>query len=103
MADRVYKTGSVTATGVIVSLGVEDCALPVGLAAGGTFVGTVTCEISFDPEAGSPTWIKFGTDVTAPGTWKLDVPAKAVRLRCSAYTSGTIVGGVGAAVGPQVL
>lgn len=99
MSDRVYKVGSVTSAAVIVSLGVEDCALPVGLAVGGTFVGTVTCEISYDSDATSPTWIKFGTDLTAPGTWKLDVPAKAVRLRCSAYTSGTIIGGVGASVG----
>jgi hypothetical protein len=99
MADRVYKSGSVTATGTIVQLGVEDCLLPVGLAIGGTFVGTVTCEISYDSDAASPTWIKFGTDLTAPGTWKLDVPAKAVRLRCSAFTSGTIVGGAGMQVG----
>lgn len=102
MADHVYKTGSVTATGVIVALGIEDCSVPVGLACGGTFVGTVTCEISYDSDAASPTWIKFGTDLTAPGTWKVDVPCKAVRLRCSAFTSGTIVGGVGAVVGPIV-
>lgn len=100
MADRVYKTGSVTATGVIVSIGTEDSALPVGLAVGGTFVGTVLCEISYDPEAGSPTWMPFGSALTAPGTFKVDVPCKGVRLRCSAFTSGTIVGGVGTEVGP---
>lgn len=94
--DTTYKTGSVVATGVIASIGSEHCELPVGAAVGGTFVGTVTCEISYDPEATSPTWIKFGTDLTAPGTWKMDIPAKAVRLRCSAFTSGTIVGGIGA-------
>ena len=99
MADRVYRAGSVTATGVIVQMGVEDALLPVGLAVGGTFVGTVLCEISYDTDAGSPTWVQFGASVTAPGTFKVDVPCKGVRLRCSAYTSGTIVGGVGAQVG----
>lgn len=98
MADRSYKTGSVTATGVICALGTEAAELPVGGLIGGTFVGTVICEVSYDPEAGSPTWVAFGTNLTAPGTWKVDVPVKAVRLRCSAYTSGTIVGGLGAEV-----
>jgi hypothetical protein len=95
----VSGPGSVTATGVICQLGVEDCQLPVGGACGGVFVGTVTCEVCYDPAAVSPTWIKFGTDLTAPGTWKVDVPVKAVRLRCSAFTSGTIVAGLGAFVG----
>jgi hypothetical protein len=101
MGDRVYKTGSVTATGVILSLGVEDGKLPVGLAVGGTFVGTVFCEISFNPEDASPTWVQFGSSLTAPGTVKVDIPCKGVRLRCSAFTSGTIVGGAGVEVGPS--
>lgn len=96
MADTAFKTGSVSATGTICSLGTEDASLPVGAAIGGTFVGTVICEVSYDTEAAAPTWVAFGTNLTAPGTWKVDVPVKGVRLRCSAYTSGTIVGGIGA-------
>ena len=94
-----YATGSVTATGVICSIGADDCVLPLGAAIGGTFVGTVLCEISYNPEAAVPTWVPFGSALTAPGTFKVDVPVKAVRLRCSAFTSGTIVGGMGVANG----
>jgi hypothetical protein len=96
MADTSYVTGSVTSAAVICSIGSDGSALPVGAAVGGTFVGTVLCEVSYNPEAGSPTWIAFGAALTAPGTFKVDVPVKAVRLRCSAFTSGTIVGGIGA-------
>lgn len=96
MADTTYVTGSVTATGVICSVGAENSGLPVGAAVGGTFVGTVLCEISYDPDATVPTWIQFGSALTAAGTVKVDIPCKAVRLRCSAFTSGTIVGGIGA-------
>lgn len=96
MADTTFDTGSVTATGVICSLGTEDAAQPVGAAIGGTFVGTVICEICYDPEAAVPTWVAYGTNLTAPGTWSVTIPVKAVRLRCSAFTSGTIVGGIGA-------
>lgn len=98
MASRDFKTGSVVATGVIASIGCENSPLPVGCVVGGTFVGTVLCEVCFDPEAGSPTWVPFGAGLTAPGTVKVDIPCKAVRLRCSAFTSGTIFGGVGADV-----
>lgn len=96
MARTQYESGSVTATGVICSLGAVDAELPVGGAIGGTFVGTVICEISYDPDAAVPTWVAFGTNLTAPGTWNVNIPCKAVRLRCSAFTSGTIVGGLGA-------
>lgn len=91
--------GSVTATGVIATLGVEDCQVPVGVLVGGTFVGTVLVEVCYDPQAVSPTWVQFGSSVTAPGTVKVDIPVKAVRARCSAFTSGTIVAGIGALIG----
>lgn len=94
-----YAKGSVTATGVICQIGTDDGVLPVGALVGGTFVGTVACEVSYDPEAVSPTWVNFATALTAPGTFKVDVPVKAVRLRCTAFTSGTIVGGLGVAQG----
>lgn len=95
MAIQTFKTGSVTATGVICSLGVTGSNLPIGLLVGGTFVGTVKVEVSYDPEVTSPTWVQFSTDLTAAGTVKLDIPVKAVRLRCSAFTSGTIQGAIG--------
>lgn len=91
--------GSVTATGVITQLGVEDAQVPVGVIIGGTFVGTVLVEVAFDPQAVSPTWVQFGSPLTAPGTVKVDIPVKAVRARCSAFTSGTIVAGIGALLG----
>ncbi|HEY6018723.1 MAG TPA: hypothetical protein VIY48_02185 [Candidatus Paceibacterota bacterium] len=93
-----YAVGSVTATGVIASLGCEDCSIPVGVLVGGTFVGTVLVEVCFDSQAASPTWVQFGSSLTAPGTVKVDIPCKAVRARCSAFTSGTIVAGVAVSV-----
>jgi len=99
MINSNFATGSVTATGVICQMGVEDCQVPVGCLVGGTFVGTVLVEVCYDPQAVSPTWVAFGSSLTAPGTAKIDVPVKAVRLRCSAFTSGTIVGGIGALMG----
>lgn len=96
MADTAYKTGSATAVGVIASLGCDDTDLPVAVIVGGTFVGTVKVEVCFDPDATSPTWVQFGSDVTAPGVVKVDMPCKAVRARCSAFTSGTIFAGIAA-------
>lgn len=93
---QVFKVGTATAVDAagFLSVGCEGANLPVAAVVGGTFVGTVIVEVSMDPEAGSPTWIPFGAAITAPGTAKVDIPCKAVRLRCSAYTSGTIVGGL---------
>jgi len=90
-----YATGSVTATGTICQLGTTQASLPVGALVGGTFVGTVQVQVSYDPEATSPTWVLFSSALTAAGTVKVDIPVKAVRLQCTAYTSGTIVGGLG--------
>lgn len=101
MLNSLYQSGSVTATGVICQIGVEDCQIPVGAGVGGTFVGTVLVEITYDNPGVvvSPTWIAFGSAITAPGTAKIDIPVRAVRLRCSAFTSGTIVAGLGAMTG----
>jgi hypothetical protein len=93
---QAYASGSVTATGVACSLGVEGFPAPYGAIVGGTFVGTVKVEVSNDPAATSPTWIQFGSDLTAPGSVKVDIPVKAVRVRCSAFTSGTISCYIGA-------
>ena len=80
-------------------LGTEDMVMPVAVLIGGTFVATVKVEVSNDPEAASPTWTQFGADVTAAGTVKVDIPVKAVRLRVSAYTSGTVAGYISGARG----
>jgi hypothetical protein len=77
----------------------------------GTFVGTMSFEISLD---GGTTWVAFGmtpsTDLragvivataTAPGVWLSPVQHAAIphfRARCSAFTSGTIVVTVAAGV-----
>lgn len=85
--------GSVTATGVIATLDLQDAqataagACAVG-AVGGTFVGTAVVEISLD----GVTFATYGAALTAPGAVKIDVPCRQARVRCSAYTSGTIVG-----------
>lgn len=95
----VAPVASVTATGVITSLGVEDCQLPIGVIVAGTFTATVLVEVSYDPGAASPTWVQFGSSLSAAGTVKVDIPVKAVRVRCSAFTSGTITAGIGAFFG----
>lgn len=98
-----YSYASGTAVAVVAAgfafLGTEDMVMPVGVLIGGTFVGTVLVECCNDPAAGSPTWVPFGSAVTVPGTVKIDIPVKAVRLRCSAYTSGTIQGYISGAKG----
>ena len=88
-----FATGSVTATGVICSLGVQDIdwSVGVGAAVGGTFVGTCLCEVTYD----GTTWVQFGNSATAGATWQITQPVLDVRLRCSAFTSGTLTGGIG--------
>ena len=95
---QTFTSGSVTSTGVICSLGVEGSKLPTGVLVGGTFVGTAKVEVSDNPEAGSPTWTQYGADLTAPGTVEISIPVKAVRVRCSAYTSGTVEAYIGTPV-----
>lgn len=55
----------------------------------GTWVGTVIIERSFD---GGTTWIEIGSSTTNGDTHTQYEPERGVlyRLRCSAYTSGTI-------------
>lgn len=97
-ANVQYVVNTVAAASVITQFGMEDCELPAGVGVGNTFVGTVVCEVCYDPASGSPTWIQFGAALTAPGTFKIDIPVKAVRARCSAYTSGSITAGIGVQV-----
>lgn len=94
------KTDSFTATGngTAVTLGKGHFGFSYG--PGTTPVGTLVCEISFDEGS---TWqickVPGGTSdasMTAAGMLTLFNPMEQarVRTRCSAYTSGTLVGGI---------
>lgn len=56
----------------------------VGYLVGGTFVGTILIEVSFDS---GTTWVEYAS-LTAPAIAAITVPVQQVRARCSAYTSG---------------
>jgi hypothetical protein len=58
----------------------------IGYLVGGTFVGTIKIEVSFD----GTTFVELAS-LTAPGVALITVPVKQVRARCSAYTSGLAV------------
>lgn len=53
----------------------------------GTFTATLKVEISND----NTTWVQSGSDITAAGVTTISARAKFIRVRCSAYTSGTAV------------
>lgn len=83
--------GSVTATGTICSFDISAFR-HFSTCVGGTFVGTVQTQVSFD---GGTTWVLFGSAVTAPASVSYtNAAATLVRLQCTAFTSGTIVGGI---------
>ena len=72
----------------------DDASAPFNFSLWGTFVGTVIPERSFDS---GTTWLPYtalGTAIsfTAPCSETFEEPEKGVlwRVRCSAYTSGTI-------------
>lgn len=54
----------------------------------GTFTATYKIELSND----GTTWVQDGADITAAVTQKVTGRAKFLRIRCSAYTSGTPAG-----------
>ena len=91
-------TGSLTAANQAVTVNANTDEL-VGVQITGTFVGTVTFEATVDGTtwvatamyaAATPTTIV--TTATAAGLWRGTVaPFSQFRVRCSAYTSGTIV------------
>jgi hypothetical protein len=95
----VSGPGSVTATGVICQLGVEDCQLPVGGVAAESSLVLLPAKSATILRLFRPRGSSLVLDLTAPGTCQGRRAVKAVRLRCSAFTSGTIVGGLGAFVG----
>jgi hypothetical protein len=92
-------TGSHTATGSSASFAPESAqnrnsSAPFNFSLWGTFVGTVIVDRSFD---GGTTWLPLtalGTSIsfTAPCSEVFEEPEDGViyRVRCSAYTSGTI-------------
>lgn len=57
----------------------------------GTFTATYQVQESFD---GGTSWVNKGSALTAAGAVAIDDAATAVRLNCTAYTSGTPVAGV---------
>jgi hypothetical protein len=70
-------------TGQVVDIAHAETA---GVFVGGTFVGTILIEVSFD----GTNWATYATH-TAAGTTLIAIPVKQVRARCSAYTSGLAV------------
>lgn len=100
IAQDEFRNGSLTAAQDVVELAQPGTAT-VMVQLTGTFVGTVVFEVNVDQGA-SPTWgatkaqtVSDGsivTSATAPGVFRVDVSgAREFRVRCSAYTSGTVV------------
>lgn len=92
----VAETGSFTATGNSNEFGANG---PFNVFIGGPFTGTVVLERLAAGAAGALVgWVPVSIDMTnnfsatAPGSWRVDEFGEGVRyrLRCSAYTSGTI-------------
>lgn len=92
-ANLATPASGFVATGVGTAVDVAGYDVPVGVAIGGTFVGTLQVEISCD---GGATWVPFGSALTAPGTVKIDIPVQQVRANCKAWTSGAILVALGA-------
>lgn len=75
----------------------------VGIQITGTFVGTVQFEqtVGIQQTGVTPTWVSLtmtpsnsavtATSATTTGLWTAAVTADRIRIRCSAYTSGTVV------------
>ncbi len=98
------KTGALTATNsactatACVQMPVIAAANGVGIQITGTFVGTITFEVSVD----GTNWVAAAaavtvatearvTTATAPGLWQINVAGyTGMRARCTAFTSGTI-------------
>lgn len=84
-----FDLGDLTATGAgsaVETAHLED----VGVMVGGTFVGTVDVEVSFDGSTFAPHPTLNGQ--TAPFAGTIGFPCKQVRLNVTAYTSGTLEG-----------
>lgn len=86
-----YDLGAFTAVSTGSAVDVSDSE-EYAVAVSGTFVATIQVEVSHD----GTNWAKFGADVTAPGTVKVDIPVKMIRAKCSAFTSGTAQVNLGA-------
>lgn len=75
--------GSVTVTPAFDVRHLEELVVQIS----GTFVGTAQIEISQD----GTNFAQFGANQTAPAVVQITVPCQQVRVRCSAFTSGSIV------------
>lgn len=100
IAEDVFKSGSLTAQDAVLELANPGTAT-VMVQLTGTFTATVVFEVNVDQGA-SPTWVAVnaqnvntGAQVsssTGTGIFRVDVSgSREFRIRCSAYTSGTIV------------
>lgn len=100
LASVLLTSGNLSATGSSATFQPKESSyiqtkMPFNYSISGTFVGTVVLEKSFD---GGTTWLQAydstGTAIsyTAPKNIILEEPEAGVlyRVRCSAYTSGTI-------------
>lgn len=109
-AQDEYRTGTLTAADAVL-----ECALPAFATAAvqltGTFTATVVFEVN-NNQGDSPTWeatnaldVNDGSIVssaTAPGLFRVDVSGvREFRIRCSAYTSGTIQVDINGSVAPS--
>lgn len=85
---RALNLGSLTAVSAGDPVDVAELE-EIGVLVGGTFVGTVSIEVSFD----GATFVPHPdfTGKTAPFSGKIGFPVKQVRANCTAYTSGTLV------------
>lgn len=89
--------GTLTGAGQAVTLSNLVGLGTVGVQVSGTFVATVIFESTIDGTnwfainaVPLPSGVNVATAATAPGQWQIDVAAcTQMRVRCSAYTSGT--------------
>lgn len=60
----------------------------------GTFTATYQVQINLNPAAaaGDASWINEGATITTPGSLEVTKPIALIRVRCTAYTSGTPTG-----------
>ena len=72
------------------------------LIVGGTFVGTVKLQVQIPDGSGAAVWCDVGS-LTAPGVLNYrGTVGRTFRAICSAFTSGTIITSVGAALNEEM-
>lgn len=72
------------------------------LIVGGTFVGTAKLQVQIPDGTGAAVWVDVGS-LTAPGVLNYrGTVGRTFRAICSAFTSGTIITSVGAALNEEM-